>query len=373
MPVRIISGEGCVSSFGKFRDLGGKCAIITGKNSHKTCPASGDVKKALSEQGVEYIFLAEAENNPTFANVCDMTGKVLSFGADFLVGIGGGSAMDAAKAAALFATSGIPRDGLLYDLNGNLIPDIYSYPYSAPLPLVLVGTTAGTGSEVTANAVITTGSTGDGSIVKKSVKTAESYARYAFCDPRYTETLSPEYTVGTALDFICHALEAMFSAKCGIIGKNAGLDAVRLGMPALEAFVRGKRDLSLRHDLLAASVIAGLAINDGGTTFPHALGYQLTNYHGLPHGYACAAFVGQFLIRQQEKSDISEVLRALGCADAEEFSGKVRKMMSPYCTVPRLTDDEAVKYTGLAMKNPGTFNNFLDLSREDILQIYKSL
>ena len=355
-PVEIVYGKDAVKNFKGYSAFGKKCAVITGRNMYKTSPVIDDLTAALEKNAVEALVLAEAGNNPTVENVYDLAEKVKSFGAEFIIGVGGGSSMDAAKATALIAA------------NPQVDPkEIFVYSdWKKPLPSIMIGTTAGTGSEVMPSAVLTVSKD---VTEKRSLKTHDSYAKIALCDPQYTASMPDSVTVGTALDAICHSIEAIFSKKGGNFASLFGLEAIKQVSSSLDAFVAGKRDFELRDSLYYGSILAGLAINDGGTSFPHSMGYMLTTMHGIPHGYACAVFIAEFLERVSKISDISAVLSALGVKNTAEFKEKVGEMIKAYINIPKLSDEEIAKYSATAM-TMSVNNNYLNLTESDCREIY---
>ena len=156
MPVRCLWGKNAVAeNSSEFKMLGKKCLILTGKSGAKKSGALDDAIKALEIENIGYAVFDEIGENPLLS-VCHKAGVAArEANADFLLGIGGGSVLDAAKAIAIYASNPV------------LSPiDIYKREYdNAPLPVALIGTTAGTGSEVTAVAVLTNDETG----IKKSI------------------------------------------------------------------------------------------------------------------------------------------------------------------------------------------------------------
>jgi Iron-containing alcohol dehydrogenase. len=145
MPVKVVSGYGCFeNSQDELKPLGKRCLIVTGKNSAKTNGALKTAEKVLKDAGIDYLIYDKIIPNPLLSSCYEAGIMARKFRADFILGIGGGSPLDSAKAAAVFAS------------NPSMQPeDIYKCNFSKALPIVLVGTTAGTGSEVTATAVLT--------------------------------------------------------------------------------------------------------------------------------------------------------------------------------------------------------------------------
>lgn len=356
-PTEIVSGVGCVSSFGRFSLYGSKCAIITGKNMYKHNSALTDTISALEKENISYLVINEAENNPSVKSVFDFASRINAFGATFIIGIGGGSSMDTAKAVAIVSANKELTEDTVFSVSSE----------AQSLPVILIGTTAGTGSEVMPSAVLTI----PGDIpIKKSVKTKNSYAKVALCDYTYTSSMPANITVSTALDSICHAIEAIYSKRGGEWSKIYGQAALRKVMPALLKFTEnGDNDQQIRDDLYFGSILAGLAINDGGTSFPHSMGYMLTTMHETAHGFACAVFISQFIEKISAIENISETLNSCGMSSSEEFAEKINKIISAYYKRPILSLEQAQKYADLAIKM-NVNNNNLNLSRDDCVDIY---
>ncbi len=291
MPVKIISGEGCVLKNGNLlREFGRRCLIMTGRNAAKLSGALDDVLKVFGETGIEATVFPEISANPLLSQCRNAAYTAEICKADFIIGIGGGSVMDAAKAAAWLAS--------------NSSADIKSLMECQlrrpPLPLILVGTTAGTGSEVSAASVLTMDQTGH----KRSIVHPHCYAKLAFADPRYTHSTPRDQTVSTALDALSHAIEGWFAPSCGDVITAFGEKALPMIMDGLcwLAAHQGLPDSSRREGLYYGSLWAGMVLNATGTAFPHPLGYILTEEYAVPHGMACAVFLPAFLDRAETNS-----------------------------------------------------------------------
>lgn len=310
MPVQVISGTDAVRSHAQvLRALGKKCVIVTGGSSAKKSGALDDVTAALEASGVEYRVFSEIGANP-LVSACDRVGKLaIKFGADFLIGIGGGSPMDATKAAAIYAAN--PH------ISGEAIYDYAPDRDRAPLPVVLVGTTAGTGSEVSAVAVLTKDSDGR----KKSISGPHCFARIAFADPKYTFSMPYGVTVSTALDALAHTVEGMLNPAIGDVTRMFGRRALELIGPALVRMNREQTlpDAAERERLYYGSLYAGVVLAACGTAFPHPMGYVLTEDYNIPHGRACAAFLPSLVEYAQSTAPaaVDEVLGTLNMTFSE--------------------------------------------------------
>lgn len=286
MPVRLLTGRGVVRrNASALAGLGNRCLIVTSGSAARKSGALDDITAALDEAGVAHALFDRVRQNPLLTDCHEAGGMAREFGARFIVGIGGGSPLDTAKAAAVFAA------------NPAMEPlDVYKGGWPNPaLPLVLIGTTAGTGSEVAPFSVLTKP---DGR--KQSFASEQCYARIAFGDPGYIDSLPRAFTVSTALDALSHALEGYFSTAASAISDLHAVEAVRLLVPALTALREiggGQVPLELRDTLYYASVLAGFTLAHCGTCYCHCLGYFLSEEHGVPHGTACAVTLPDFVRR----------------------------------------------------------------------------
>lgn len=318
IPVKVISGENCVKENASlFAPFGKRCLIVTGKHSAKLSGALDDVISALEENGIGYETYDGMGENPLLSSCHEAGKKANAFSADFIVGIGGGSALDGAKAAAVYATN--PDFSL---------KDIYAVAVrNRALPLILVGTTAGTGSEVGRVAVLTDGETGR----KKSIAYEDCNPALTFANPRYTDSMSYPVTVSTALDALAHAVEGWFSPKCSdmpTLFAEKGIPMIWQGLKTLEREknVPGK---SVRESLYYGSLYAGITLAYCGTAFPHPLGYVLTENYGVPHGMACAVFMPALINRaEQFESEKLERLLALIGETKESFKALVSSLVN---------------------------------------------
>lgn len=282
-PTRVTVGRGCVrENAAKLAALGKRALVVTGRSSAEKCGALSDVAAALDAAGVGYEVYNKIEQNPLFTTCADGARQARSFGAEFIIGIGGGSPLDAAKAIARLAADPGAGEAEMYAKT----------PRKPGLPVVAVGTTAGTGSEVTQVAVIT-GSDGR----KKSFRSDDAFPVLALGDPTYTEFMPEAVTRSTAVDALCHCVESYFNNSATPFSRVFALRGAKTLIELFREFPDGaKLSPEQRDTAYLASLFGGVAISVTGTCIPHQLGYFLTERHGIPHGAACAfwlpAFVG---------------------------------------------------------------------------------
>ena len=328
MPVKLVTGAGCVRSSAKeLAKLGNICLIVTGRTSAKLSGALQDVTDTLDRNGQNWLLFDEIGQNPKLTDCMTAAEKAIAAGTDFILGIGGGSALDAAKCIAVLAAN-----------PGMTQEQLYAFDWAnAPLKTVAVGTTAGTGSEVTKVSVITTP---DGR--KKSFHHESIFPALALGDPTYTMSLSPMVTRATMVDVLAHCAESFFSRSANHIARCYAVEGIRLLLPVFRMMAEtGCEDLSYdtREALYCASIYGGLAINVTGTCFPHTMGYLLTESFGIPHGTACAVFQKEFY--EYNKSVVPELaeeyLQRIGCSEEEYFT--LLEKLTPPCDI---TMDEAL-------------------------------
>ncbi|MBE6812027.1 MAG: iron-containing alcohol dehydrogenase [Ruminococcaceae bacterium] len=341
MPVKVICGENCVKLNSEvWKKAGNKCLLVTGKSGAIKSGALTDVCFVLDQLHIEYYIFSDINENPTVES-CYEAGKLArDFGVDFVVGIGGGSAQDASKAVAIFAADENLDCESIYTRN---VP-------AKHLPVYLVGTTAGTGSEVTGVSVLS-----DSNGFKKSISGADCYAVASFCDAKYTVTADYNITVSTALDAYAHALESYFASTANDISELFALKALNLlwgNLKKLQFDKKSEIDLQMRNELYAASLYAGLAINVTGTAFPHTAGYILTEKFNVPHGKACTAFHPQLLEKAEKYRP--EKLRTVCClfnASKNEINAVISSLTDVHIEITREEAEVFCSRWATAVKN----------------------
>ncbi len=367
MPTRVITGAHVVKENAVALLLGRHALIVTGKNSAKKSGALADVTEVLAAHGVGYTLFDKITENPQIVT-CHEGGCVArEAGADFVIGIGGGSALDAAKAIAGFAVCPHTAPEDIYE----------DVPADGMLPIVAIPTTAGTGSEANPYAVLTLV---DG-LEKKTFKpTPGGYPRVSFVDPRYTYSLNEAYTVSTALDAFCHAIESYLSPRGNAVSDMFSLfagqhiwDVLLLGADGEGEKDEGGFTPRQRERLSLAALAAGEAINITGTGFPHPLGYSITLSEGIPHGRACAVFTGIYVEKNLQtpvgKERLIRFADALGTTP-EEIACRIPVKADVHLT---LTGEQIVEHVDRVRDAGGHKNAPYVLPYEEMLAIYGML
>ncbi|MGM9625107.1 MAG: iron-containing alcohol dehydrogenase [Eubacteriales bacterium] len=358
MPVDIRSGAECVKKNAECFALGRHAMLVTGRHAANACGAQADVISVLDGLGIAHTVYDRIGENPLMS-VCYAGGqKAAEAGADFIIGIGGGSAMDAAKAIAAYAAN--PDIGA---------EEIFTAERKPSLPIILIPTTAGTGSEVNPYAVLTL----DGQDKKKTfTDKIHSYAKYAFLDAKYTMSLGESYTVSCALDAFAHCAESYLSPKADEASRLFAAYGARVLYAFLRDFTSGRIPTAeTRESLLYASCAAGIAINKTGTGFPHPLGYNLTLTRGIPHGCACAVFYREYLSYNEKAAP--ELCRALYDAigaDGEE----IKTVIVSRSGVDLALDEDTIRRYVEKVKGAGNYKNSpYVINEQEMADIYRRL
>ncbi|MBQ4137883.1 MAG: iron-containing alcohol dehydrogenase [Clostridia bacterium] len=367
MPVKTYFGENALDRAKSEFACGHHALIVTGKRSAKLCGTYDDVTSLLDTMGIAHTLFDKIGENPKLS-VCFEGGKAArEAGADFVIGIGGGSPLDAAKAISAFAANESLSEEAIFDAD-----------FTDMLPIILLPTTSGTGSEANNYSVLTI----DSKDVKKTFKHPRSYARAAILDPRYTYTLSYDYTLSTALDAFCHCIESYLSPKSTDISMMFALYGAKKLWNGLNAMKNSPEALAdtedvavkaLRAELMAASFAGGVAINTTGTGFPHPLGYSLTLYSGIPHGKACAAFTGEYIKYNMKNETGASKLYTLARAletTPEEIAHTIPELSGVALSLDAASRREYVD----RVKGAGNYSNSpYVISYEEMLDIYNRL
>lgn len=314
MPTEIYHEDGAVLKHSsEIASLGRKALIITGKSSAVKTGALDDIIKALEDNNTEYILYDKIEENPSVGTIMDAADIGRSQGADFVIGAGGGSPMDAAKAVALMVQNRDTSEDVLYK------------PLKLKaLPVAEIPTTCGTGSEATPYAILT----------RDDIKTKQSishkiYPVLACVDAKYLKSAPASLIVNTAIDSLGHLVESYFNVNSTEYSQMASLYgmekwAVNRGALEAEEFTKDNYD-----KLLFASTLAGMAISHTGTSLPHGLSYYLTYNKGVPHGKAVGIFLPGYLALMERNSmpGYKEVLARMGFKDIGDFAGFIKKCL----------------------------------------------
>ena len=344
VPTDIYVEKDCVKNHAKdLLAVGKRALIVTGHSSAKANGSLNDVTEVLNNGGVAYQIFDEVEENPSTDTVGKGAQIARDFGADFIIGIGGGSAIDAAKAMAILL------------VNPSVIADELHKAPAKPLghaPVVAVPTTCGTGSEATPVAIITNHKIN----LKKSIP-HRIFPVLALVDGKYLASAKKQLIVNTAVDALAHMVESILNVHSNILNRMCPEYGLKLWGECKEALIASVAannsaaqntsqnaapiDASLYEKLMYTSTIAGMSIAMTSTAVPHGMSYDLTLSKGTPHGPAVGYFLAAYVEICQKKvpTDVEKILSLLGLQSVEEFAEMLRKLIGT-CTVTRELRDK---------------------------------
>jgi len=335
VPTDIYVEKDCVKNHAKeMLAVGKRALIVTGHSSAKANGSLNDVTEVLNNGGVAYQIFDEVEENPSTDTVGKGAQIARESNADFIIGIGGGSAIDAAKAMALL----IVNPGLNAD-------DLHKTP-SHPLdhaPVVAVPTTCGTGSEATPVAIITNHKIN----LKKSIP-HRIFPVLALVDGKYLASAKKQLIVNTAVDALSHMVESILNVHSNTLNRMCPEYGLKLWGECKEALIASLAannaapiDASMYEKLMYTSTIAGMSIAMTSTAVPHGMSYDLTLSKGTPHGPAVGYFLAAYveICHKKVPNDVEKVLSLLGLQSVEEFAEMLQKLIGT-CTVTREMRDK---------------------------------
>lgn len=356
MPTKVVFGENVVQQAGDSLALGTKALIVTGRSSARRSGALDDVLKVLPG---EYVIFDEVENNPT-VDTCIKGGELAKEeNCDYVIAIGGGSPLDAAKVMAVLA------------VNEKHPLELYASGWDKKaLPIVAIPTTAGTGSEVTPYAVLTL----EEEQTKKGLGGPDLFPQVAYVDPKYTASLSREVTVDTAVDALSHLVEGYLSKRATTASDFVALQGLAVWGTALDALRRGKLGAEEREALLLASTLGGITIAQTGTCLVHALGYPLTYFHGLPHGRANGVLMAGYLEFSQGAAPerVANILELLDLPSVEAFRAVMEELFAHQAGQVELSPEQIQFYAQRAAETKNVANSLGQPTEAELTKILEA-
>jgi alcohol dehydrogenase class IV len=289
LPARISFGAGRAADLtGIVAALGARVLVVTGSN-----PARVEHLVAPLRAGADALALVTVAGEPSIDDARAATSAGQSVGAGVVVAIGGGSPIDLAKATAmLLANGGDPMDYIEVVGRGQ--------PITRPsVPVVAVPTTAGTGAEVTSNAVLNV----PASRVKASLRHASMLPRHALVDPALTLDCPPAVTAAAGMDALTQCLEPYVSNRANPLTDGWAGTGLRAAGRSLRRAVEDGADLAARTDMALCSLTGGLALANAKLGAVHGLAGVIGGMTGASHGAVCAALLGPVVAANLARAD----------------------------------------------------------------------
>lgn len=346
MPVQVYFEKNAVTNHSaELAALGRKALIVTGKHSSRMNGSLSDVQKALTKHGCDWVAFDDIEENPSVETIQKAAQFAVEAGADFVVGVGGGSPMDAAKAVSVLAAN----PGLISRAQTVL----YSKDKLHHLPVAEIPTTSGTGSEVTQYAILTLHDSNTKMGIFQHV-----FAELAFVDPGYLATSSYRGMVSTCVDALAHLIESYLNTNATVFSRAYALDGMRIWGSVKDRLLSETAYAELtdddRESFMLASVYGGISIAHTGTSIPHGLSYPITYEMGVAHGKAVGIFLPAYLRVYEDRTAVQTVLDTLGFEDERAFSAYIKTILGDVAVSGKLWKEDVQK---LAC-NPAKLKNY---------------
>ncbi|MBS6680017.1 MAG: alcohol dehydrogenase [Roseburia sp. CAG:197_41_10] len=367
LPVNIEFGSGKVAKAGELtKPYGKKALIVTGHSSAKKSGLYDKVKDSLKAEGIDSVLFDKVAQNPLTTTAAEGAAFAKDNGCDVVVAIGGGSIMDCAKAIAFLAVN----DGDVSDyIFGKKASD-------TALPIILIPTTCGTGSEGNGIAVLTNPDNGD----KKSLRCNAIVAKVSIVDPECMMTMPKHVLASVGFDALCHNMESYTSKIAQPFTDALSLYAVDLIAHNLVDVYKGTGSKDSWEKITLASTIGGMVINTTGVTLAHGMEHPASGLKDVVHGKGLAALTPTIIedSYQGAPEKFAKLAKLFGGEKAEDLAGKVRELLEDIeltCTLSDLGIEEKdipwMAENCMKVSAHSIANNPVVFSQEEIAEIYK--
>ena len=357
-----------IVSTGKHRVL-----LLTDKGVFGTGKITSYVE-ILKTSGIEVFVINDIPSEPECEQIIEISDRACEYGAELMLAIGGGSVMDTAKLVSAILTNP--------DFASNILDA--STIKNPSLPVIMVPTTAGTGSEATQNAIVL--------VKEQQLKVGIIHLNflpgYVVLDPDLTTTLPKHITAATGIDALCHAIETLISRKANSISRTFSFAAIKLIYENLRKCYDNGNDREARANMLLAAFYSGVCINSSSTVAVHALAYPLGGSYHIPHGVSNAMLLAEVLKFNMSAciNEYAQIAETIGVGNGETDENKAAMVIDEICKLIRYvgipTDitvynvsyseidflvDSAAKVTRLLDQNPRA------ITKPEIRNIYERL
>ncbi|NRT73786.1 iron-containing alcohol dehydrogenase [Clostridium beijerinckii] len=370
LPINLLFGRGRSNEIGtEVAKYGKKALIVTGRSSTKKSGLLDKTIALLNEAKVKYEIFDKVEQNPLTITVYEGVDVIKETGCDVVLGLGGGSIMDAAKSIAFSAKN-----------PGDISEYIFGIKQgSEALPIVLVPTTCGTGSEGNCFSVLTNPETKD----KKSLRTNIIIAKASIIDPELMVTMPKSILASVGFDALAHNMEAYLSKTGQPLTDMKAFYGIKLLSENLIKVYNDPSDLDAWDSVTLASTLGGMVIGIAGVTAPHGLEHPASGLHDIVHGKGLAALT-PIIVEKSWESNLekySNISKLLGGTDASDCADAIRNFLKKIdlkVTLGELgiteKDVEWMAENCMKVSKPSIANHPKEFSLEEIKDIYyKSL
>jgi alcohol dehydrogenase class IV len=306
LPVPVELGCGSVQKSREYLRGMKRILLVTGRHAMRAAGVTGQLEQLFQDAQIACRVFDQISAEPDYREIEAAGRAAQEFRAEAVVGCGGGSAMDSAKAVAVAATH--PGCIMDYILNGP------KQVTAATLPVIAITATSGTGSHVGRVAVLSDASRG----VKRAIISDHLYPRAAIADPDILRHMPPEVTATSGFDAFAQALEGYLSKSENPMGNLCAREALRLIAATLPSAIEHGQDVALRATMAWADTLQGISLAANAVLTPHVIAMVLGGRYHIPHARAIASVMISCLRHSRSKAidKLADVARLLGCTEA---------------------------------------------------------
>lgn len=367
LPVNLVFGSGKVLETGELaKPYGKKALIVTGRSSAKRSGLYDKVNDSLKAAGLETVLFDKVSQNPLTTTAQEGADFAKANGCDVVVAIGGGSIMDCAKAIAFLSKN-----------EGDINDYIYNRLTSDDaLPLILIPTTCGTGSEGNGFAVLTNPDNGD----KKSLRCNAIVAKVSIVDPECMMTMPKKVLASVTFDALCHNIEAYTSKIAQPLTDAMSIYAIELIANNLVSVYNGTGSKKEWENITMASTIGGMVINTAGVTIAHGMEHPASGLKDIVHGQGLAALT-PIVIEASYKGNeekFAKIAKIFGGESAADCADKIRELLKAIDLECKLSDlgiaEEDIPWMAencMEVSAASIANNPVVFTQEEIAELYR--
>lgn len=366
LPINLLFGRGKINQIGKeVAKYGKKVLIVTGKNSTKRSGLLDKTISLLKQEQIEVEVFDKVTQNPLTTTIYKGAETVKATECDVILGLGGGSIMDAAKSIAFSAKN-----------PGDISDYIFGIKHGTEaLPIILVPTTCGTGSEGNSFSVLTNPETKD----KKSLRTNVIIAKVSIIDPELMVTMPKHIIASVGFDALSHNMEAYLSKVGQPLTDMKALYGINLIAENLPKVYNDQTDLDAWEKVSLGSTLGGMVIGVAGVTAPHGLEHPASGLRDIVHGKGLAALT-PIIVEKSWQSDIekyTEISKLLGGKSAEDCSHAIKNFLNKIdlnITLSELgieaKDIDWMAQNCMKVSKPSITNHPKEFTLQEIIDIY---
>lgn len=369
LPVNLVFGKGRTAECGKLAaTYGSKALVVTGRGSTKKSGLLDRVTGYLKDSGVDFAVFDKVSSNPLTTTAEDGARFAKEENCDVVIGLGGGSIMDCAKAIAFLNENNGDINDYIFNRNSG----------NKALPLILIPTTCGTGSEGNGFAVLTNPENGD----KKSLRSNAIIPKVSIIDSELMHTMPNHILSSVGFDALCHSMEAFLSRIGQPMTEMMSLEAMKLLGRYLVEVYNGNEDDEAWDAVTWASTLGGMVINTAGVTLPHGMEHPASGLKNIVHGRGLAALTPAITeasaLKASEK--YAMISKCLGGTDEKDCADTIRMMLEKIDLITTLgeqgiTEDDIPWMTENCFKvsEAGIGNHPVLFDKAEVEELYKKV